>query len=116
MADYHLKYWIECLESSFDEHGIEATDEQIKSVAYDVQGAHENYGMAFYSPPASDRISAIEGEHDAKYKALQAEFDTYRANSETAIKQALRLFPDAQVSIHEHGEVLQHGGRTERVQ
>ena len=42
-----LDYWRECLESSFDEHGVELPREVILEIAKDVAGAHENYGMAF---------------------------------------------------------------------
>ncbi len=56
-------YWVECLQSAFDEHGIVATDEQIKLVAADVEGAHENHGMAFYVPesPYPDEIKKLKG-------------------------------------------------------
>ncbi len=43
-------YWKECIEIAFSDAGITATDEQMESVAGDVEGAHENYGMAFYQP------------------------------------------------------------------
>lgn len=45
MADTN-DYWEECLDSSFSEHGIAATPEQLKAIAEDVQVSHENYGMA----------------------------------------------------------------------
>lgn len=41
-----MDYWEECIRSSFDEAGIEATKEQIEIVAGDVAGGCENYGMA----------------------------------------------------------------------
>lgn len=43
-------YWVECLQSAFDEHGVVATAEQIKLVAMDVEGGHENMSMAFPAP------------------------------------------------------------------
>lgn len=72
--------------------------------------------MAFYSPPLSDRLGDIEQESAGKLKRLQAEFDAYRNNAETAIKQALHQYADSNVSIHAHGEVLSHSGRTVRIQ
>lgn len=45
-----MKYWEECLSSSFEEHGIKASEEQIKAIANDVECAHENYGLAFHVP------------------------------------------------------------------
>lgn len=41
-----MDYWEECISAAFDDVGIEATEEQIKNVAFWVEGAHENYGMA----------------------------------------------------------------------
>jgi len=58
------------------------------------EGGHEYYGMAFYSPPWSDRMGDIEAEWKARLKRLQAEFDAYRNNAETAVKQALRQYDD----------------------
>jgi len=39
------EYWEECISEAFDEAGIAATSEQIKTVASWVEGAHENYGL-----------------------------------------------------------------------
>lgn len=47
-------YWRECISSAFGDVGIVATDEQIAEVADAVEGAHENYGMAFYQPSFSE--------------------------------------------------------------
>jgi len=109
-------YYAEGLSESFDENGITATPEQIKAVASDVALYVENQGMAFYSPPASDRYNEIEREWKGKFKALEAEFNAYRGNAETAVKKALRQHSDANVSIGAYGEVLRHGGRTEQIQ
>ena len=111
-----LEYWKECVAISADECGATLTAEQLHYIADGVAGAHENYGMAFYSPPDSDRLHDIEREAKAKYDALQRDFDKYRENAETAVKQALRQHSDANVTIGEHGEVLRHGGRTEQIQ
>jgi molecular chaperone GrpE (heat shock protein) len=109
-------YWLEGVAQSLEEHGVTATEEQAQAVATDVQSAHDNYGMAFYSPPSSDRYAAIERDWKEKLRRLQAEFDAYRNNAETAVKVALRQASDASVSIGEYGEVLRHGGRTEVIQ
>ena len=55
--------------------------------------------------PSSDRHAQIEREWEAKFKALQREFDTYRGNAETSVKIALSQHSNANVSIGEHGEV-----------
>jgi hypothetical protein len=110
------EYWEECIGITADEAGIELTDEQISILAEGVEGGHENYGLAFYSPPSSDRLNAIEREWKAKYEALQAEFDRYRGNAETAVKKALRQHSDANVGIGEHGEVRLYDGRSDRIQ
>lgn len=109
-------YYAEGLAESFEEHGIAATTDQISLVAADVANYAESEGQAFYTPPASDRYNQIEREWKAKYEALQREFDAYRGNAETAVKQALRQYSDSQVTIGDHGEVFRHGGRTEQIQ
>ncbi len=111
-----LDYWKECIAIAADECGATLTAEQIEEIAESVKGGHECYGMAFYSPPASDRYSQIEREWQARLDAKQAELDAYRNNAETAIKKALRQHSDAQVTIGKYGEVLRHGGRTEVIQ
>lgn len=109
-------YWIECVSIAAEECGATLTREQIAAIAGDVQSGHENYGMAFYSPPASDRYSQIESEWKSKYAELQREFDAFRRNAEGAVKQALRCRPDDNISIHEYGEVRLHNGRSDRIQ
>jgi len=112
----YLDYWEECLDSSFCEHGIDVTPEQLKAVSEDVKIGHENYGMAFYSPPAGDRIADINREWKKKYEDLQREFDKYRGNAETAVKKALKQYSDVNVSIGEDGEVFRYDGRTTQIQ
>ncbi len=85
-------------------------------MAEGAEGAHENYGMAFYSPPSSDRYNEIEREWKAKVEALEKDAERYRNNAERAIKEALRQPSDALVSIGEYGEVFRHGGRTDQIQ
>lgn len=42
-----MNYWKECISEALDDAGINATEDQIKTIAEWVSGAHENYGMAF---------------------------------------------------------------------
>lgn len=111
-----LDFWKECISIAADECELSMTSEQLEYLAGSVSGGHENYGMAFYSPPDSDRYDDIEREAKSKLKALQAEFDAYRNNAESAVKQALRQHRDESVSIGHHGAVFRHGGRTEQIQ
>lgn len=114
-------YWEESLSCAFDSCGAfgvwdALTPEQKANIAQGVEASHENYGMAFYSPPASDRISSIEREWRAKYEALQREMAEYQTNAETAVKIALRQRSDTQVTIGKYGEVTRWGGRVEQIQ
>ncbi len=109
-------YWAECLGCAADEIGMTITPEQLKGLAEAVAMGHENYGMAFYSPPPSDRIASVEREWKEKYARLQKDLEQYQDNAETAIKQALRQHPDARVTIGEYGEVRKHDGRSDRIQ
>lgn len=49
-ADPQTEYWRECLADAFCDASLSATPEQIDQIAHTVQGAHENYGMAFHRP------------------------------------------------------------------
>lgn len=109
-------YWRECVAVALEEVGVPATGEQIRQIAKAVEGGHDNYGMAFYSPPASDRIASIESEAKARLDSLRREYDEYRRNAEIAVRRALRQHSDTRLTIGEGGEVLRHGGRTERLQ
>ncbi len=111
-----MKYWNECLSTAADECGLKLTDEQLGCLAGAAESAHENYGLAFYSPPVGDRIAEIERKWEAKVEKMQQESERYRRNAETAIKEALHQRRDESVSIGEDGEVFRHGGRTERIQ
>jgi len=63
-------YWDECVAIAAEECGAHLTPEQIKSIAGSVQGAHENYGMAFYSPPDGEHL---HDQIDTLKRALSVE-------------------------------------------
>lgn len=114
-------YWEEAVSIAFEEADAWSayaglTKEQRDHIGESLQGSHENYGMAHYTPPASDRLNQIEREADARLKALQREFDAYREDAETAVKRALRVRSDASVAIGKHGEVVKYDGRTTVIQ
>lgn len=111
-----LDYWKEGIADAAEECGAQLTEEQLTYIAQAVEGGHKNYGMAFYSPPPSERTSEIDREWRTKYEALQREFDEYRGDAETAVRRALKQFHDTQVSIEKHGDVFRHGGRSEQIQ
>lgn len=41
-----MDYWKECITEAFEDAGIDATEDQIGTVAFWVEGAHDNYSMA----------------------------------------------------------------------
>lgn len=45
--DPYLEYWIECVAQSLDEHGVQASQEQIEAISKDIKNGHEMYGEAF---------------------------------------------------------------------
>lgn len=65
-------YWDECIESSFNEHGIKATREQIENVAGDVEIAHENFGMAMGYHAIPNPLHAELEEAKRKLKIEQS--------------------------------------------
>lgn len=75
-----LDYWKECISNAAEESGLEITDEQLINIARAVDCGHECYGMAFYTPPVSDRISEIERECDRKVRVARAEAERIRSD------------------------------------
>ena len=73
-----FRYWLECIAEAAEECGALLTDNQIKCLAEAAQSGHENYGLAFYTPPAEDRILAIERDCAVKVKAAQAATEQMR--------------------------------------
>lgn len=111
-----LDYWRECIAIAAEECELVLTEDQLHALADSAESGHDHYGMAFYSPPANERIADIEREWKQRLATLQKEFDNYRADSVTAIKQALRIRSDAQVDIGKFGEVTLYEGRTVKIQ
>lgn len=109
-------YWQECIAIAAEECDLTLTPEQLDYLASSAESGHDHYGMAFYSPPASDRLEQIEREWEAKYKELKKQFDKYQGDAELAVKIALRQHRDAHVSIGEYGEVRRYDGRSDRIQ
>ena len=111
-----LDYWKECISLAAEDCGLELTTEQLTCLAENAEAGHENYSMAFYSPPSSDRLYAIENEWKAKYKELEKDLAKYKQNAETAIKKALRCYSDSNVSIGDHGAVFRYSGDIVQIQ
>lgn len=113
--DAQQDYRRECIALGAESCDLELTPEQLECLADSAQGGHEHYGMAFYSPPSSDRLSTIEAEWKSKLDSLRKEFDNYRSNSEKAIRSALSLRSESNISIEQHGDVFLHEGRTYQI-
>ena len=113
---HHEDYWKECIAIAAEDCDLKLTSEQLECLAESAQMGHEHYGMAFYSPPDSDRISSIESEWKAKYKELEKELAKYQQNAETAIKKALKCYSDSSVSIGDHGQVFCYAGDIVQIQ
>jgi len=111
-----LDYWKECISEEASVNNVELNDEQLTNIAKAVSIGHEHYGMAFYSPPSSDRLHEIERECETKLKAAEQRLENYRNNAEEAVKKALHQHHDAGISIGEHGEVTRFDGRITRIQ
>ena len=104
-------YWADCLSEAAEECGAALTQEQLACLAEAAEMGHEHYGMAFYSPPTSERINEIEREWQERLRRVQADHARYVLNAEAAVKRSLGRRSDDHVSIGEDGEVLLYGGR-----
>lgn len=112
----HVEYWEEAVSEAAYACGAVLTPDQIKTIGEALAISHECYGQAFYQPPASDRMDAIEREWKQKYEALERQFEQYQRNAEKAVGQALNQFPDSQIRIGEYGDVFRYDGRFEQIQ
>ena len=114
-------YWDEALSSSIENNEAwhlfqQLTKEQRIAIADDMEHAREHFSMAFYQPPDSEYYDRITDEWKKKYDDLKKEYDKYISNAERAVKQALRQYPDSNISIGEHGEVFRYDGRITQIQ
>lgn len=89
-SDPKYDYWDECIAIAFEEAGITATREQGEYVAGAVQGSHENYGMAHYTPPSSDRLEEAERKWTARLDARQKELDALRKEADDRADDLIR--------------------------
>jgi hypothetical protein len=108
-----IDYWKECVANAAEECELDMTVSQLTHIADAVMGGHECYGMAFYSPPASDRIAEIGREWETKLRRMEAEMERYRDHAESALKKSLGRHRDARIYIDDDGNVCEGGGRTE---
>lgn len=97
-----MNYWDECIRTSFEENGIIATEEQIKAVVKDIEGAHETYGMAYghdcIPNPLSVEIQALE----QKLRKAEGQIDKERLDFKKNV--AMRHHCDiSQVSLDGNG-------------
>ena len=100
-------YWIECIESSFEEAGIIATKEQIQIVADDVEMSHECYGMYH----GYDAIPNPSEEEISKLKALIEKTEKERDDMEYKFKQNIakrRKCDVTDIEIGENGSAFIH--------
>ena len=110
-----LGYWAECISDAADGCGLQLTAEQLAELADGVRIAHEQYSMAFYSPPSTDRLSEIERRHEEEASQIKARLERAEEGAKTAIRRALGIHSDALISITDDGEVYRHEGRTEQI-
>lgn len=64
-----IDYWKECIAIAAEDCGLTMTDEQLDMLAGSVESGHENYGMAFYSPPAGEYLTSENGRLQRELRA-----------------------------------------------
>lgn len=67
-----MEYWVECIGEAFDDAQITASEEQIRTVASWVEGAHDNYGLATGSECIANPLTM---ENTELKKQLKRELD-----------------------------------------
>ena len=66
-----MDYWKECILEAVEDAGIAATKKQIDTVAWWIEGAHENYGMAHGYDCIPNPLEAENKELKRKLKEEQ---------------------------------------------
>lgn len=100
-----IDYWKECISQAAEECDLTLTADQLEVIADAVYGGHENYGMAFYSPPAGDRATTVEREWKAKYAALETRLRDFEERADKAVRRLGKIPSDCVVTIDQHGYV-----------
>lgn len=114
-AEYYEEAFMIAMEEAGCWHLVERmTKEQRAEVGAGIAGSVEHEGLAFYTPPASDRYRQIEREWQAKYNRLANEYERYQDSAEKHVKRILRVWPDVSISIDSDG-IYRHDGRTEQI-
>ena len=63
-------YWRDAVSIALEESGAPALNaEQLAEVADSIESSHDNYSMAFYSPPQSERTNSLMDEATKPLKA-----------------------------------------------
>ena len=82
-----MDYWKECIEEAFEDAGIDATQDQIVSVASFVDGAHENYGMSMghdcIPNPLEAEICKLKEDFEKERNGLERLNTVYRQSVAT---------------------------------
>ena len=115
MTTVERRYWSDCISEAAADCGLAMTEQQRDALSKAVEGAHEQYGMAFYSPPPSDLRNDMERKWTAKFTKQQDEMERLAVNAQNAIKRAMGFNAEEHITIGEDGEVFRINGRTERV-
>jgi hypothetical protein len=77
-----MNYWKECIEESFEDAGIEATDQQIDTVVSWIEGARENESMAtgseFIPNPLETEIDRLKSDHAKEIERMEVREFCYK--------------------------------------
>lgn len=100
-----MDYWAECIEVSFEENGITASEEQIQLVAGDVESAHENHGMAHGHDAIPNPRNADVDRLTGRLKELEQERDQMELYFKKNVAERRRCDVN-DVSINEDGRAI----------
>lgn len=120
MEDARADYWRESVMIAFEDNGLwdavkDIPMDKLLEVGASLANSAENQSMAFYTPPASDRISEIEREWKGKLDRLQAEHDRYVETAGRTLGRVLRQNSDTPVFMDENGDVYRSDGRVTQI-
>lgn len=99
-----MEYWNECIAEAFEDASIKATDEQIDTVAGWVEGAHENFGMAFGHDAIPNPMASEVESLKAKIRKMEESHDKQIWGIKKGVAQRRDITPQ-DVHIEDDGHV-----------
>lgn len=100
-------YWKGCMAQAAEECDLTLMDDQLQYLANAAEAAHEQYGMAFYSPPSGNGQNHEDAARKKRVTDELQRVKDQRDAYEMALRRALGLHSDDNIRVDRFGSVTQ---------